>query len=91
MVADYVIGLNFITANYWKKKKEQNKIVFFSPSLNYSLYKTNVLKTMVFMKEVIITLRKKIAYTAGHKLQQFKKMAFHLCSDPARLMICEET
>lgn len=89
MVADYVIALNFITANYWGKKKK--KKVLFSSSLNYSLYKTNVLKTMVFMKKVIITLRKKIAYTAGHKLQQFKKMAFHLCSDPARLMICEET
>lgn len=28
---------------------------------------------MAFMKEVIITLRKKIAYTAGYELQQFKK------------------
>lgn len=61
-------------------------------SENCSLDETNALKTMAFMKEVIITLRKKIAYTAGYKLQQLKKKkAFVLCSDSAKLMICEET
>lgn len=38
---------------------------------------------MASMKEDI-TLRQEIAYTAGYKLQQFKKKkAFGLCSDSA--------
>lgn len=44
----------------------------------------NSLKRMAFMKEAIITLTKTIAYTAGYKLQQFKKNYFWLCSDYAK-------
>lgn len=44
--------------------------MFYYPhSENYSIDKTNTLKTMTSMKEVIIILGKKTAYTAGHKLQ----------------------